>query len=311
MNKSITQNPFLYAHKYNLTTNNVFPHCAAILLITKMEKENFSSKNIGNLPHWKTIHSEYSLLNYTFGNEGDHPIYFKWDEISDLKIKYIDCIFEAVFKLNLDQFGMPGHEIPVLNFLNDKFQWIVYKLDNNNKIIEINGFSDDASNMIKIEGDVEDLKKYNHCNYQKDSTTASFKGQYLTISKNEAAPLLVKLTKKEVRAYMKTQECEEYFDNIDDPMSYFIAFDENDKAKPQDDQRELREIYKRNWWSYKNYFGAMPARNQNNFRIPFLKGKEMSFVGQFNESMFGGYDTYNFIFYDQKTRTVAIYQQMT
>ncbi len=275
-----------------------------------MNKEQFTTKNIQNVPHWNTIHSEYCMYNYAFGSQGEHPIYFKWDEVSELKIKYIDAILEGVFKLKLDQFGLPGHEIPVLSYRNDQFDWLVYQLDKNNKIAEINGFSY-YLDMIQFENDVEFLKKTNHCDYETESTTAKFKGQYLTIKKNEEAPLLVKLNKKEARAYMKTQECPDSFDVWNDPMSYFIAFDENDKAMPQDDQFELKEVYNSNIWNFENYFGATPIRNQNGFHIPFYKKKEMPFVGQFNNGMFNGFDVYNYIFYDQKSRTVAIFQQMT
>ena len=270
-----------------------------------MTDTKFTTKDVGILPHWKSIHHEHCLLQYVFSPHGNHPVYFKWEEISDLKIKHIDSILECVFKLNLAEFGLPGHEIPVMNFLNDEFQWLVYKIDKNNKILAIDGHSR-YSGITKIEDDASPLIPYNHCNYATQSTTAPFRGQFLSVVRNQDAPLLRKLTKKEARQ----KKFNLFKIQFDDPEYHLVAFDDDGKSFPQDDVYNLFKTYSGKY-TFKDYFGALPNRNQNCFEIPFINGKEMPFVGQFNDSMFGGFDTYNFIFYDKGSRTVAIFQQTT
>lgn len=266
-------------------------------------------KDIYITPFWNTIHKENCLLQYEFGDHGEHPVYYTWEEISDLKIKHIDALLECVFKLNLAPFGMESHILPVINFNNDCFNWLFYKLDEANKIVGIEGYMDSAGTTL-LSDDVEALLAKNHIRYNEESTTKKYKGKTLTIIKNEDAPLLKQLTQKEVDEFMSTQEMEDEIDDWNDPMNYFIAFDNDNKAIPQNDQYDLMKIYGK-FSNFKNYFGAVPKRNQNCFEVPSVNGKEMPFVGQYNDTMFGGYDIYCFVFYDKETKTVAIFQQTT
>ena len=267
-----------------------------------------STKDIYITPYWNTIHKEYLLLRYNFGETGDHPIYATWDAISQMPIRNIDYLFECTFQLNLAVFGLDGHFLPIINFNNDKFQWLFYRLDNNNKVIQIQGYSH-YSGITQFGEDVEDLLAFNHIHYSKASTTKAFQGQFLTIQKDESIPSLKNLSQKEVDAYMATQEFDDELDDINDPMDYFISF-EDEKPKPQNDSYKLMSIYDYKC-PLKEYFGAIPNRKQNGFEIPLIDGIEIPFVGQYTDSMFRGFDITNFIFYDKNTRTVAIFQQTT
>lgn len=266
-------------------------------------------EDIDNLPYWNTIHKENCLLQYKFDEEGEHNIYHTWDEISNLKIKKIDSLFECVFKLDLAPFGIENHVIPVINFNNDKFNWIFYQLDEENKISHIEGYLEWTGTTV-ISDNVEHLLDSNHIDYDEESETKDNKGKTFKIIKNEEAPILEQLTQKEVDEFISTQELNNGLEDIDSPMKYFISIDDDGKAIPQNDDYDLMEIYD-DFASFKDYFGAMPKRNQNGFQVPSINGKEMPFVGQYNDSIFAGYDIYCYIFYDKETKTVAIFQQMT
>ncbi|MDO3426461.1 hypothetical protein QWT87_16390 [Chryseobacterium sp. APV1] len=269
-------------------------------------------EDIYNTPYWNTIHQENCLLQYQFDNAGEHSIYHPWNEISNLIIKKIDSLFECVFKLDLAPFGIENHVIPVINFNNDKFNWIFYQLDHENKISHIEGYLD--GNGIKIiPDDVEELLHFNHIDYHEESYTKDRKGKTFKIIKNEEAPILKQFTQQEADEFAANHDLKnglEDLEDIEDPLKYFITFNEEDKVIPQDDVYDLLEIYD-DFAGFKDYFGAVPKRNQNGFQVPLVNGRQMPFVGQYNDSIFTGYDIYCYIFYDKETRTVAIFQQMT
>ena len=279
-----------------------------------MTENIYTSKNIYLEPYWNTHHQENCMLIASIDDEGIHPIHFAWDEISDIKIDRIASIFECCFKLDLTLFGVKGGKIPILSFVNDHFSSIFYTLDENNKIIDIKPFDIDHKN-VPIEGNMEALLKANHYDLETEGSTEECKGKKLKIAKNENAPVLKKLSQEEIDAYAKTEEFEDVviYGDMDNPMYFFIALDDDENPLPQNDIHDLLEIYLyTDAPDDAHYFGAILQPCQSHYDVPLINGKELPFIGQFNSgAVFNGCDIDHYIFYDAESKTVAIFQQQT